>query len=167
MGEFNIIPYFLDPPDWLDTLKQIYIEIGQNIQNPETKCDRNEPSHIQYRLFNDGNGATLYKKYCNAVKKDPKKQLAQIVDPHGNVVPPRLERGLLNTIKRTPPPNPDAETGYTFSLQWSGGDGSCDSDCNTSFDSMVASPCAKFGGQRNYMALAAGIDTGCGTSVTP
>ena len=154
----------MDPPDWLNTLHQIYLEIdesqGSSNQSASPKCDMSKPSKIQYTLFNDGHGNGVYKAFCDKVNKDPKMKLVRIVDSHGNIVPPRERRSMLRT--RTPPADPDAENGYTIDLEWTGGDGSCTSTCSTSFDAMVASPCAHLGSEQNNMATSALLDTGCG-----
>ncbi len=159
----NIFP--IDPPDWLDTLQQIYMEVGDNRPGSDTpsaspKCDMNSPSKILYNLFNDGHGNGINRNFCGTVMKDPKTKLVQIVDAHGNIIPNRSKRSSIRM--RTPPPDPDAENGYTFDLEWTGGDGSCSSDCSKSFDTIVGSPCAHLGGEQNDMANSASLDTGCG-----
>ena len=156
----------IDPPDWLDTQYKIWQSVGPNTFGLDTKgadpkCEDNT-SEIQYKLFNDGNGNGLYNKFCAAVSKDPKTRLMQIVDPAGDAIPPKRARSLVS--KRTPPVDPAAVTGYTFSLQWTGGDGSCDNDCKKSFDTITAAPsCGHLGGEQNYMAMSGSLDTGCGS----
>lgn len=153
-----------DPPDWLETQYKIWQPVGPNTfgldtQGTDPKCEDNT-SDVQYNLFNDGNGNGLYNDFCAAVSKDPKAMLMQIVDPTDNVVPPRRKRSLVS--KRRPPADPAAVTGYTFDLEWTGGDGSCDSDCKKSFDTITAAPtCGHFGGEQNYMAISGSLDTGC------
>lgn len=155
----------IDPPDWLETQFQIWQSVGPNTfglntHGTDPKCEDNT-SEIQYKLFNDGNGNGLYNNFCVAVSKDLKTKLMQIVDPAGYVVPPRRKRPLLS--KRTPPMDPGAVTGYNFALEWAGGDGSCDSDCKKSFDTITATPsCGHLGGEQNYMAMSGSLDTGCG-----
>ena len=82
------------------------------------------------------------------------------MDSLGNVIPPKSKRSSLSL--RTPPPDRELANGYAFDLDWTGGDGSCQSDCNGFFDRIVRSPCAHLGGEQNNMAVEASIDTGCG-----
>lgn len=155
----------IDPPDWLETQYKIWQSVGPNTfgldtQGTDPKCEDNT-SEIQYKLFNDGNGNGLYNNFCAAVSKDPKRDLIQLVDPAGNVVPHKRKRSLAS--KRTPPKDPAAVIGYTFDLEWTGGDGSCDSDCKKSFDTITVAPsCGKLGGEHNYMAMSGSLNTGCG-----
>jgi hypothetical protein len=118
---------------------------GSDTPSASPKYDMNSPSKILYNLFNDGHGNGVYKNFCGIVMKDPKAMLVQIVDAHGNIIPHRSKR--LSIRLRTPPPDPDAENGYTFDLEWTGGDGSCSSNCSKSFDTIVRSPCAHLGGE--------------------
>lgn len=155
----------IDPPDWLETQYNIWQSTGPNTfgldtQGKDPECEDN-PSQIQYKLFNDGTGNGVSSRFCDAVSRDPKSRLTQIVDAAGNLIPYR--KGTLIS-KRTPPVDPAAVNGYTFYLQWSGGDGSCDSDCKAAFQTITAAPrCGHLGGQRNYMAVSGSLDTGCGT----
>ena len=157
-----IFEWPLDPPDWLDTLQQISMDVvnDRDSTNASPECDMNSQSQILYKIFNDGNGNTIYGQFCSMVMKDPNKSLGQVVDAHGNGVSPKHKRSSIKM--RTPPPDPDDVNGYTFGLVWTGGDGSCDSDCNKSFDTIVRSPCAHLGGEQNDMANSASLDTGCG-----
>ena len=156
----------IDPPDWLETQYKIWQSVGPNsfgldTKGSDPKCE-DSPSEIQYKLFNDGNGNGLYNKYCDMVSKAPHLSWMQMVDSAGNPVVHKIKRSLVS--KRTPPVDPQAVSDYKFYLTWTGGDGSCDSDCKKSFDTIVAMPsCGHLGGERNYMAMSGSLDTGCGT----
>ena len=153
-------------------MHQIYIELGENKADSKgsggsPQCDKNKPSKLQNRVFNDGKGNTLYKKFCDAVNKNAREEKNQVVDAKGNEVsspPHRRKRSFPLLDKRTPPPDLDSSlwNGYSFNLDWAGGDGSCHSECAEFFSTMVSSPCGRLGGEQNYMALEASIDTGCG-----
>ncbi len=158
---FGFLVNPIDPPDWLETQYKIWTSVGPNTfglntHGTDPKCE-DSTSDLQYKLFNDGNGNGLYNKFCAIVSKDPKTRLMQIVDPAGNAIPHR-KRALS---ERTPPVDPTAVTGYNFYLEWTGGDGSCDSDCKKSFDTITAN-CGHRGGEQNYMPMSGSLDTGCG-----
>ena len=64
------------------------------------------------------------------------------MDSNGNVIPSRkdvISNGI--TEKRIPPADPEVYTGYTFALQWTGGNGSCNSDCGIVFENIASDIC--------------------------
>lgn len=112
--------------------------IGEYIPGSErttSTCDTTSISKIIYDEFSPG----VWRLFCNAVDKDAKTALSQIVDISGNVIPPKKSRGLVD--KKPPPPKPGAFLGYTFALTWTGGDGSCLADCGSAYSNIVISPC--------------------------
>ena len=127
-----------DPPNWLDTLLELWDKVSEYVPGstqPSTSptCDLHSVSKILFNVF--GNG--VYKSFCDTVGRNAKSQLSQIVDAPGNVVPHKVKRAV--TKKRTLPADLDAGDGYTFDLQWIGGDGGCSSGCKDAFDTMVKS----------------------------
>lgn len=123
---------------------------------PDPKCDMNQISRVPYNVFSDG----VYKNFCEQVGKDKGKEFKQTVDSKGAEI--KKKRDLFGLFKRTPPPNPDAYKDYNFELSWTGGDGSCSSDCHKAFDAMALSPCGHTAGQQNIMSDETSLDTGCG-----
>ena len=123
----------------------------------DAKCDMDLASQILYTVFRQ---APVWGKFCDAVNKDATKKLTQIVNEVGDVVPNKSKRSSIR--KRTPPDEADPNSGYTFSLEWTGGDGSCASGCSESFNTMVTGPCGHIGGEQNNVAQSASLDTGCG-----
>ena len=110
-------------------------------------------SYVLSKLFR---ATPVYKKFCEAVDKDLKSPLAQIVDDLGNTKP------IKDKTKRTPPVEPSADSGNTYTLEWTGGDGSCPSGCKEAYDTISQSPCGNLGGEQNLIAQSAELDTGCG-----
>ena len=81
----------------------------------------------------------VFSNVCDAVNKNGKsKALQQTVDSSGHVVSGNNKR---NIWERTPPPNPSAYKGYKFALDWTGGDGSCPSDCSDVFSAIANDIC--------------------------
>ena len=148
----------MDPPNWADTLHQMFLTLDKtpsySTKKPTTdpKCDLNLASD---KLYTTVRQAPVWGKFCDAVDKNFKSKLIQIVDELGTVIP--------HKSKRTPPVEADPGSGYTFSLSWTGGDDSCPSGCNEAFGAMIDSPCGKLGGEQNNVAQWINYDTGCGT----
>ena len=61
----------------------------------------------------------VYGKFCEAVDKDSESSLTQVVDDLGDAKP------IKDRTQRTPPLEPAADSGNTYILEWTGGDGSC------------------------------------------
>lgn len=98
--------------------------------------------------------------FCNSLNGgDKTKSFTQTVDSKGNVIPSSKRRSLNG---RTPPPDPNAYGSYTFDLKWTGGDGSCSSDCSNVYYTIAQSSCGHTSGYQNIMSSAASLDTGCG-----
>ncbi|KAL9129683.1 MAG: hypothetical protein Q9217_001925 [Psora testacea] len=139
---------FPDPLDWLDALQKLLGIIEEyepgSSKKADPECDMHESSGVPFNVFSDG----VYKRFCEAVDKDKKTELAQIVGPDGFEIPPKAKRNAA-VQKRTPPPDPDAYVGYSFELSLSGGDESCSIGGHTA-------------GYQNRMALQTKLDTSCG-----
>lgn len=102
---------------------------------PKPSCDTNSVSNIPYNVFSPG----VFSKFCETVvSNDKSKALQQTVDSNGDVVSTNKKR---NIWERTPPPSPSDYKGYKFALDWTGGDGSCPSDCNAVFSSITNGIC--------------------------
>lgn len=99
-------------------------------KNPTPECDMDNASGLPANVFRPN----TYTKFCEAVEKDPKKELNWIVGVDGNEIP-RLRS------KRSPPPNPDAYNDYKIALSWNGGDDSCGKGCKDAFDTMAQGQC--------------------------
>jgi hypothetical protein len=142
---------------WSDEQQKIIDDHINDEEQPEPapECDTNDASTVPWNVFSDG----VYKGFCDKIAGDKNTALSQVVDSKGNVIPPKRRRSILG---RTPPPDPDAFEGFTFALDWSGGDGSCDSDCATSYYTIAQSPCGHTAGEQNIMASEGKLDTGCG-----
>ncbi len=126
---------------------------GSDAPTTSPKCDMDRASFVLNKLFR---ATPVYAKFCEAVAKDPKSALTQIVDVLGDVKPTK------NKLKRTPPVDPSANDGNTYSLEWTGGDGSCPSGCKESYHTIGQSPCANLGGEQNLIAQHTELDTSCG-----
>lgn len=102
-------------------------------------CDTSRISNIPYNVFYPG----VVSKFCDTISGGDKGEgLTQIVDSNGNVIPSRKIAGPSESIeKRTPPADPDVYTGYTFALQWTGGNGSCSSECGTIYEAISSDIC--------------------------
>lgn len=110
-------------------------------------------SYVLNKLFR---ATPVYEKFCEAVDKDRKSPLTQIVNDLGDAKP------IKDRTKRTPPVEPAADSANTYSLEWTGGDGSCRSGCKEAFDTISQSPCANLGGEWNLIAQSIELETGCG-----
>ena len=144
--------------DWPEILQKVLAAVGEynpgsNDVTTSPKCDMDRASFVLNKLFRD---TPVYAKFCEAVGKDAKSPLTQIVDDLGDA------KAVKDKIKRTPPVEPTGDSGNTYSLEWSGGDGSCSSGCKEAFDTISQSPCANTGGERNLMAQSIELETGCG-----
>jgi hypothetical protein len=119
-----------------------------------------DSSEVPWNVFSPN----VYTSFCSTINGGHKsKGLTQIVDSRGNATPAK-EAGTekRDIFARTLPPNLDTYSGYTFQLDWSGGDGSCPSNCSNVFSAMAESPCGHTAGEQNIMASQTELDTGCG-----
>lgn len=144
----------MDDPDWS---KQTHPLIRENVEehqkaladlpkqgedgddpddNVDPVCD-SDVTLIPWNVFSPG----IYEKFCDKVKdsNDGKDSVAWIVDSAGNRIPPKVKARRLQP--RTPPPNPETWADYLIELEWSGGDGNCDHDCETMYRHIADSPC--------------------------
>lgn len=135
------------------------IEYGNSPADlPSPKCDMNKASRVPWNVFSPG----VYQSFCNSITDKTKKNKKDArVNSKGEEQTPK--RAVSRSSRRTPPPNPDTYSKYTFDLHWTGGDNSCFSDCAASFAAIAASPCGHTAGEQNIMATATSLDTGCGT----
>jgi hypothetical protein len=125
---------------------------------PGPECDSTLSSKVPWNVFSPG----VYTNFCNTLNGGDKTQaFTQSVDSKGNVIT-AVQARKRNIFGRTPPPNPNTYSGYTFELDWSGGDGSCSSDCSNIFNTIAISVCGHTAGDQNIMASEAKLDTGCG-----
>lgn len=152
--------------EWADQQQKILDQIIAGVANPnpdlpEATCDKDEPKKFSAAIFNAG----VYKTFCEDVSKDPKSVFAKIVDVHGNYISPkRAARRSLRAREDSVDLKPYED--YRFELDWSGGDGSCQSDCAKVYKAMSESACWHTAGDSNtlgIMAIEAKLDTGCGT----
>ena len=103
---------------------------------PDALCDTSKVANVPYNVFYPG----VVSEFCDTISGGDKGEgLPQIVDSNSNVIP---NRKIVESIeKRTPPADPDVYTGYTFALQWTGGNGSCSSDCGTIYEAIASDIC--------------------------
>ncbi|KAL9108961.1 MAG: hypothetical protein Q9227_006357 [Pyrenula ochraceoflavens] len=142
---------------WLDNQQKILDRVITELEKPDAKpvCNMEEASLVPYNVFQSG----VYKKFCDDISKNPQHHFSKSVDIHGNYIPSKNVRSLE---RRTPPSDPTTYEGWSFDLDWTGGDGICKSDCNDSFSLISQSPCGHTAGDQNIMAKEGKIDTGCG-----
>lgn len=96
-------------------------------------CLGNDATPIPRDVFSPG----VYSQFCEVVKKNPKELFSLYVDAEGNpIVKKRSAK-----VRRAD--NADAKKwkDWKFSLIWTGGDGSCKSDCSETFKSIADSEC--------------------------
>ncbi|KAG8530662.1 uncharacterized protein KY384_004017 [Bacidia gigantensis] len=131
-------------------------EPGSKPDGTTPTCDENDVSNIDNMSWGK---KPMYQSFCDTINGgDPKAHVAMIVDIEGNKIPNK-KRALF---ERTPPSDPGQWNDYTFSLIWTGGDGSCDSDCGNFMGSMSGNTCGHLSAEQNKMANKIAVDTGCG-----
>jgi hypothetical protein len=126
---------------------------------PEPQCDMDDISGVPSNVFNTG----VFREFCNEVNRNKETALVKVVDSHGNIIPPKRAARKRATRKRTPPPNADSYSQFTFSLEWTGGNDTCHADCEESFSAIATSPCGHTGSQQNSMATQSKVDRDCGS----
>lgn len=128
---------------------------------PSPSCDTNALSGIPNNVFHgSGTGSTdVYGKFCDAVSKDQKNKLEWTTDASGT-----QKTRKLRSMKRTPPPNPNAYDSYSFDLKFEpSGDGTCSKSCSDAYAYIANSNCGQQGGTQNGMTAKGSLDVGCGT----
>ena len=106
--------------------------------------------------------ANLLLDFCNTINGgDKTKAFSQSVDSTGKVWAASKTK-KRDIFDRTPPANPATYSTYKFDLSWTGGDGSCSSECSNVFYNIAEGSCGHTAGEQNIMASEATLDTGCG-----
>jgi len=102
---------------------------------PKASCDSGSVSSIPNNIFSPG----VWTKFCHTVESRGKtKQLAQIVDSDGNVIPSR--KGLIN--KRALGARGAIDyTGVRIALEWSASGTTCDSNCEAAYNAIGNGTC--------------------------